>query len=276
MSTEPTSNYGRAGRNLPVATAVGVGLFAIFALSLVYKPFVFAILAAVVMVLAVKELTDALIGPIPLLVRRVLFVASPAIMLAAYLGGTDWLLGTYVSTMLALIVARLFNGPEKYVSHVSRSLFIVTYAPLMAGFAVMLAAETKGDLKVLALVLLTIGADIGGYFAGVAFGKHPLVPKISPKKTWEGLAGAVLLEMLIGALLWSLMFHDQWWQGVIAGAIMACTATIGDLIESMIKRDLGIKDMSNMIPGHGGIMDRLDSLVVNAAVAWGLFALFVH
>ena len=275
MSTEPTADYGRAGRNLPLATAVGVGLFAIFALSLVTHPFVFALLVAVVMVLAVKELTDALIGELPLHMRRVMFAATPVIVISAYLGGPTWLLGTYVATMIALLIARLFYDQEKYVSNVSRALFVVSYAPLMAGFAVLLAAEPKGDLKVFALVLLTIGADIGGYFAGVLFGKHPMAPKISPKKSWEGFVGAIVLEMVIGALLWQYTFHDQWWQGAIAGVILAISATLGDLIESMIKRDLGIKDMSGMVPGHGGIMDRLDSLVINAAVAWVLFAMFI-
>ena len=139
----------------------------------------------------------------------------------------------------------------------------------------MLAAEPNGDRKVFALVLLTIGADIGGYFAGVAFGKHPLAPKISPKKTWEGSIGAILVQITIGAALWQLLFQESWWKGAVVGAIMTVTATFGDLIESMIKRDIGIKDMSTILPGHGGIMDRLDSLMVNAAVAWGLFALFL-
>mgnify|MGYP006269028709 CR=1 FL=1 len=276
MSTEPTTDYGRAGRNLPLATAVGVGLFAVFSLSLIYEPFIFAILVTVVMVLAVKELADALIGELPLHVRRVLFISSPAIMLAAYFGGPDWLIGTYITTVIAILISRLFYQQDKYVSNVSRAIFVITYAPLLASFAVMLAAEDKGDLKVFALVLLTIGADIGAYFAGIAFGKRPLAPHISPKKTWEGFIGALTLEFIIGALLWKFMFNDQWWQGAVAGIIMAITATVGDLIESMIKRDLGIKDMSSILPGHGGIMDRLDSLVINAAVAWGLFALFVQ
>lgn len=275
MSTDPQTDHGRAGRNLPLATAVGVGLFAIFALSLAYLPIFFAGLATVVMVLAVKELSDALIGELPLHVRRVLTASAPALILAAYLGGPEWLLGTYVASVIAILISRLFYEQEKYVSNVSRAIFVVTYAPLLASFAVMLAAEPKGDLKVFALVLLTIGADIGGYFTGVAFGKHPMAPKISPKKSWEGFAGALILELVLGAVLWRYMFNDQWWQGAIAGVVMAITATLGDLIESMIKRDLGIKDMSSILPGHGGIMDRLDSLLINSAVAWGLFTLFV-
>jgi phosphatidate cytidylyltransferase len=275
LSTQTDPEFGRAGRNLPLATAVGVLLFIFFALSLIYRPFIFAVLAAVVMLLAVAELSRALVAELPVGVRKVLLVSAPTMVLAAYFGGPQWLLVSFVVAVVAVLVSRLFHEQEKYVSNVSRAIFILTYAPLLTSFAVLLAAQKDGDLKVLALVLLTIGADIGGYFAGVLFGKHPMAPRISPKKSWEGLVGAVILEIGIGIALWIFMFDGSWWKGAVAGAIMAITATFGDLVESMIKRDLGIKDMSRLVPGHGGIMDRLDSLVINAAVAWALFALLV-
>jgi len=275
LSTQTDSEFGRAGRNLPLATAVGVLLFVIFALSLIYRPFIFAVLAAAVMLLAVAELSRALVAELPVGVRKVLLVSAPTMVLAAYFGGPQWLLVSFVVAVVAVLVSRLFHEQEKYVSNVSRAIFILTYAPLLTSFAVLLAAQKDGDLKVLALVLLTIGADIGGYFAGVLFGKHPMAPRISPKKSWEGLVGAVILEIGIGIALWIFLFDGSWWKGAVAGAIMAITATFGDLVESMIKRDLGIKDMSRLVPGHGGIMDRLDSLVINAAVAWALFALLV-
>jgi len=275
LSSQTDSDYGRAGRNLPLATAVGILLFAVFALSLIYRPFIFAILAATVMLLAVAELSRALVSELPAEVRKVLLISAPAMVLSAYFGGPQWLLISFVIAVVAVLFSRLFHEQEKYVSNVSRAIFILTYAPLLSSFAVLLAAQKDGDLKVLTLVLLTIGADIGGYFAGVVFGKHPMAPRISPKKSWEGLAGAVLLEIGIGIALWIFLFDGSWWKGALAGAIMAITATFGDLVESMIKRDLGIKDMSRLVPGHGGIMDRLDSLVINAAVAWALFALLV-
>lgn len=227
------------------------------------------------MLLAVAELSRALVSELPAEVRKVLLISAPAMVLSAYFGGPQWLLISFVTAVVAVLFSRLFHEQEKYVSNVSRAIFILTYAPLLSSFAVLLAAQKDGDLKVLTLVLLTIGADIGGYFAGVVFGKHPMAPRISPKKSWEGLAGAVLLEIGIGIALWIFLFDGSWWKGALAGAIMAITATFGDLVESMIKRDLGIKDMSRLVPGHGGIMDRLDSLVINAAVAWALFALLV-
>jgi len=275
LSTQTDPDYGRAGRNLPLATAVGLLLFAVFALSLIYRPFIFAVLAAAVMLLAVAELSRALVSELPVAVRKVLLVSAPTMVLSAYFGGPQWRLVSFVVAVVAVLVSRLFHEQEKYVSNVSRAIFILTYAPLLTSFAVLLAAQKDGDLKVLALVLLTIGADIGGYFAGVLFGKHPMAPRISPKKSWEGLVGAVILEIGIGIALWIFLFDGSWWKGAVAGAIMAITATFGDLVESMIKRDLGIKDMSRLVPGHGGIMDRLDSLVINAAVAWALFALLV-
>lgn len=275
MSTQTNPDYGRAGRNLPLATAVGLALFAVFALSLIYRPVIFAFLVAAVMLLAVAELSRALVAELPVEVRKVLLVAAPTIVLAAYFGGPQWLLVSFVISLVAVLISRLFHEQDKYVSNVSRAIFILAYAPLLSSFAVLLAAQKDGDLKVLALVLLTIGADIGGYFSGVLFGRHPMAPRISPKKSWEGLAGAVILEIGIGIALWVYLFDGAWWKGALAGAVMAVTATFGDLIESMIKRDLGIKDMSRLVPGHGGIMDRLDSLVINAAVAWLLFALLV-
>jgi len=166
-------------------------------------------------------------------------------------------------------------GQEDYVSHVSRAIFVLAYGPLLASFAVLLVASDRGVQKVIALVLLTVATDLGGYAAGVLFGSHPMAPKISPKKSWEGFAGAMLVQVATGVLLWLFVFDGAWWQGALVGSLMVITATVGDLIESMIKRDLGIKDMSHILPGHGGVMDRLDSLVVNAFIAWALFALFL-
>jgi phosphatidate cytidylyltransferase len=117
--------------------------------------------------------------------------------------------------------------------------------------------------------------DLGGYIAGVLFGKHPMAPKISPKKSWEGLAGALVLQLIVASWLWLVIFNRPIAHAWIVAAVMVISAVAGDLIESMIKRDLGIKDMSSSIPGHGGVLDRLDSLLVNAFVAWVLFGLFL-
>ena len=124
-----------------------------------------------------------------------------------------------------------------------------------------------------------ICSDIGGYFAGITLtpftGGHKMAPVISPKKTWEGLAGSVLLAVVAGAILLPALLHGHWWQGVVTGIAAVAAAVFGDLAESMIKRDLAIKDMGTLLPGHGGILDRIDSLLACAPVVWLLLALFV-
>jgi phosphatidate cytidylyltransferase len=275
VTNQQAPNYGRAGRDLRAATIVGLSLVAALAVSLVISKLLFAGLVAVVMILTVHELLAALSSQLPRLVRFVVYLAAPTMVMSAYWGGSDALLTAFVASSLLVLTVRLPLGQEDYVSHVSRAIFVLAYGPLLASFAVLLVASDRGVQKVIALILLTIATDLGGYAAGVLFGAHPMAPKISPKKSWEGFAGAMLVQVTTGVLLWIFVFHDAWWQGALVGFLMVVTATLGDLIESMIKRDLGIKDMSQLLPGHGGVMDRLDSLVVNAFIAWALFALFL-
>ena len=275
MTEQLAPDYGRAGRNLPMAIAVGIALLAIVGFTLKYSLLLFALLVSGFMFLAVRELITALTNELPRAIRFIVSLAAPIIVMSAFWGGPEALLASFVSAVLLIVTVRLPYGQENYVSNISRAIFILVYAPLMAGFAVMLADSENGAIKVLALVLLTAATDIGGYASGVLFGAHPMAPKISPKKSWEGFIGALVLQVATGCALWVLAFDKPWWQGAIFGLIMTVTATIGDLVESMIKRDLGIKDMSALLPGHGGVMDRLDSLVVNAFVAWALFTFFV-
>ncbi|NLA10394.1 MAG: phosphatidate cytidylyltransferase, partial [Microbacteriaceae bacterium] len=152
--------------------------------------------------------------------------------------------------------------------------FVQLYVPFLAGLAVMLVRQPGGEWWVLAFVIVAVSADTGAYAAGISFGKHPMAPRISPKKTWEGFAGAVVLAITAGVLLGIFMLHQPWWVGLILGIVILVSATIGDLGESLLKRDLGIKDMSSWIPGHGGLLDRLDSILPSAAAALALYALF--
>jgi phosphatidate cytidylyltransferase len=275
VSNQQAPNYGRAGRDLRAATIVGLSLVAALVASLLISSLLFAGLVAFVMILTVHELLAALNNQLPRLVRFVVSLAAPVIVMSAYWGGSDALLTAFVASSLLVLTVRLPLGQEDYVSHVARAIFVLAYGPLFASFAVLLVVSDNGVQKVIALVLLTIATDLGGYAAGALFGAHPMAPKISPKKSWEGFAGAMLVQVTTGVLLWVFVFDDAWWQGALVGLLMVITATVGDLIESMIKRDLGIKDMSQLLPGHGGVMDRLDSLVVNAFIAWALFALFL-
>src|SRR6478735_10203128 len=138
-----------------------------------------------------------------------------------------------------------------------------------------MAAESDGAAQVVSVVLLVACSDTGGFFAGSQFGRHKMAPLVSPKKSWEGFAGSVLLASVAGVVLLPMLLELEWWQGLVVALALVVTATLGDLGESLVKRDLGIKDMSNLLPGHGGLLDRIDSLLVSIPVAWMLFAVFL-
>ena len=274
MTTTET-DYGKAGRNLPAAIAVGLGLFSTLIISLFADVRFFAILVAFATVLAMRELSQTLVVGLSSRMSILLQILAPIIVVAAALDGVTGSVITFIASSVLVLSVRLLDGEEAYVHHVTRSIFALVYAPGLASFAVLLSTQTDGAWKVLAFVLLTAATDLGGYVAGAIFGKHPMAPTISPKKSWEGFAGALVLQLVVGTLLWIFVFDQSWWEGAIVGFVMMLSATLGDLIESMIKRDLGVKDMGTLLPGHGGVMDRLDSIVINAFVAWVLFGIFL-
>ena len=180
-------------------------------------------------------------------------------------------------TALAVMIWRFAKGADGYLADVSASIFLVVYLGLFASFATLLVAPHDGHARVLAFLIMVVCSDTGGYAAGALLGKHPMAPTISPKKSWEGFAGSIVTAMIGGALAVSLQpaLHHPWWQGVVVGGVLAVVATMGDLAESLIKRDLGVKDMGTLLPGHGGVMDRMDSLLPSAVVAWALLILFI-
>jgi len=273
--TSNQTDYGKAGRNLPAATAVGIGLLATVVASLFIEVRFFAILVAFAAMLAVRELSKSLVVGLSDRMSILLQILAPTMVIVASIAGIEGLVSVFVASALLVLTVRLLDGQEAYVHHVTRSIFALVYAPLLAGFAVLLSTQDDGAWKVLAFILLTAATDLGGYVAGAIFGKHSMAPDISPKKSWEGFAGALVLQLIVGIALWVYVFEQPWWEGAIVGFAMMLTATIGDLIESMIKRDLGIKDMGSLLPGHGGAMDRLDSLVINSFMAWLLFGFFL-
>jgi phosphatidate cytidylyltransferase len=197
-----------------------------------------------------------------------LIVGSLAIVALAWTRGPTGLVVAFLLTVFAVLIWRLGDGPVGYLRDASAAAFVALYIPLLAGFAVLLLVPDDGVARVLTFIATVVCSDVGGFAAGVLAGRHPLAPSVSPKKSWEGLGGSVAACVLIGTLLLTLTFHGPWWGGVLYGVAMAITATLGDLGESLIKRDLGIKDMGNLLPGHGGLMDRMDSLLPSAAVAY--------
>jgi phosphatidate cytidylyltransferase len=263
---------GRAGRDLRAAIGVGVGLVAVIVASLLlWRPAFLAVLTAAVLV-AVVELTRALragrFSPplVPLL------VGTLAMEGLAWSRGPTGLVVGFLLTALAVVLWRLGHGPAGYLNDAASGVLVALYVPLLAGFAVLLLVPDDGAARVLAFIATVVASDVGGYAAGVLFGKHPMAPSISPKKSWEGMAGSVLACMLVATPFVVLALDGPWWGGLVFGAALAASATIGDLGESLIKRDLGIKDIGKLLPGHGGIMDRLDSLLPSAAVAYLLLS----
>jgi len=271
----PPERRSRAGRNLPAAIAVGAGLGALVLLSLYLAKVTFVVVVVAAISLALWELTNALhAGRVRLPVVPVL-VGAWAMLVATYVGGTEPLLAALMLTVLATLLWRLPENPKGYVRDVTAGVFATMYVPFLAAFAVLLLRPDDGADRVVVFILLTVLSDVGGYAAGVLFGRHPMAPRVSPKKSWEGFAGSAVFSAAGGALALPLLLGGPAWAGVVTGLCVMLVATLGDLGESMIKRDLGIKDMGSLLPGHGGVMDRLDSLLLAAPVSWLLLSWLV-
>jgi phosphatidate cytidylyltransferase len=279
------TGYGRAGRNLPAAIAVGVGLGAWVILSLLFFKPAFVVLIALALVLGSVELYQAFLRQMQMTAAIVpIAVGTVAIATGSYLAGrqhpvvfssTSVLLASLALTVLAALIWRLPSGSPGFVRDMSASLAIIAYVPLLGAFAPLMLAGERGAARVVTFLLIVVLNDVGGYVAGVLFGRHQMAPKISPKKSWEGFAGSVVFGVVGGVLMAVYGLHVSWWVGLLLGAGLVAVGTCGDLVESMIKRDLGIKDMSSFLPGHGGVMDRLDSLLVAAPVAWLIMYILV-
>lgn len=267
----------RAGRDLRAAIGVGVGLGAVIFASLLIVKAVFVGVIVVAVVVGLWELTSRLQeqkGIKALLVP--LAVGGAAMVIAGYVRGAEGAWVAMALTVLAVLVWRMTEPPEDYLKDVTAGAFAAFYVPFLATFVAMLLTADDGPQRVITFLLLTVVSDTGAYAVGWRFGKTKLAPRISPGKTREGLFGAVAFAMAAGALCMEFLIDGgSWWQGLLLGLAVAVSATLGDLGESMIKRDLGIKDMGTLLPGHGGIMDRLDSLLPTAPVVWLLLAAFV-
>lgn len=259
---------GRSGRNLPAAIGVGCALGGVIVASLLlYRP-AFAALVVSAVVLGIWELVRA-VGVVearPPLVP--LLIGGVSMQVVAWFAGSEGLTLTFLLTALGVLVWRLADGRIGYLRDTSASIFITMYVPLLAGFAVLMTHEDDGAKRVILFMAAVVCNDVGGYAVGVFLGRHPMAPTVSPKKSWEGFTGSLLACAGIGTVLFHQFFDGPLWYGAVFGVAIAVTATLGDLCESMIKRDLGIKDMGNLLPGHGGIMERLDSLLPCAGISY--------
>ncbi|MET0589851.1 MAG: phosphatidate cytidylyltransferase [Naasia sp.] len=272
----------RTGRNLLFATVFGLVLGFAMLFSLIVFKELFLIVAAFLVVFAVVELAGALrfagrdVPRIPSVVVAVL-----ALPVAYFVpgGGQWWAVVGAIAVVslwrLAELAIPSMRAPFRdVVRDLGAGALIQLYVTLLGSFAVVLVSRDGGEWWALAFLIVVIATDVGAYASGLSFGKHPMAPRISPKKTWEGFAGAALAALVGGVLLAIFMLQQPWWVGVIFGLVMVVTATVGDLAESLIKRDLGIKDISSWLPGHGGFLDRLDSILPSAAAAYALYLIF--
>lgn len=266
----------RAGRNLPVAIGVGVGLGAVIVACLLLVRPGFVGIVALAVAGGVWEMRGTCKRAAGInLVWVPLGAGVVATVVLTWWYGHQAQVIAVALTCLVILVWRFAGGSTGYLRDVATSMFLACYLGLFASFATLMVHPTDGAQRILTFMIVVACSDTGGYAAGALLGKHPMAPTISPKKSWEGFGGSVLLAMIGGALSVWLMLHHPWWQGAVLGVAIAVVATCGDLAESLMKRDLGVKDMGSLLPGHGGLMDRLDSLLPSAVVCWMLLAVFV-
>ena len=272
----------RTGRDLILATLIGLAIGAVLVGSLIFVKWLFVVFALAAALLGIFEFSRALkatgrrVDLVPQLVVAAVLVLTPHFV-------DLWLLWVAVFVAVAFVIvwrlvaqmaARDGRTYGDVLSDVLVAGFIQLYVAFLASMCVVLLRQDGGEWWVLAFIIVAVASDTGAYAAGLAFGRHPMAPKISPKKTWEGFAGAVVAALVAGVLLALFMLGLDWWTGVVFGIVILGTATAGDLGESMIKRDLGIKDMSSWLPGHGGVLDRLDSILPSGTAALALYYLF--
>jgi phosphatidate cytidylyltransferase len=267
-ANRPGDRPSRAGRNLPAAIASGLVLAGAIIVSLVFWKTAFMLIVAAAVVVAIWEMHKGLKARDIDIPQEPLMLGGVVMVCLAYFVGTDSLVTATAVTALVTMLWLLRRGVPGYVQNATASVFTLIYVPFLGSFVALLLGEDEGAKAVITFIVVTTASDIGGYAAGVLFGKHPMAPVISPKKSWEGFAGSAVSCVIAGYLLVVYLLDGRWWVGVLLGLIAVVMATLGDLCESVMKRDLGIKDMSQVIPGHGGLMDRLDSLLATIAPIW--------
>jgi phosphatidate cytidylyltransferase len=266
----------RAGRKLLPSILVSLLLLAIIFTTINTEPLLFFGFIWVVIMIGVREIAHAYRKGGIELPDYVLMIAATVLLVATWSGETEGLAVSAGLTIPILMFTLLLISQKDFIKRSTSAVFITFYLAVLGGFILLLANHPDGALRILALVVLIACNDTFAYIAGVLFGKHKLAPSISPKKSWEGLIGGAIASIVGGSLIFYYLFEVNWIVGAAIGVMTVITATCGDLIESAIKRDLAIKDMSNLLPGHGGIMDRLDSALFTAPAVWFAFELIAR
>ncbi|MGH3961438.1 phosphatidate cytidylyltransferase [Mycobacterium sp.] len=275
----------RTGRNLPVAILVGAVLGGGVIAILMYARYGFVGILAAGVLLGTLEVTRRLRAAGYVIPVIPLVVGGQATLWLTWPFGTRGALAGFGGTVVVCMVWRLLSrhgrraasgtdaSPANYLRDVSATIFLAAWVPLFASFAALLVYQPDGAGRAFSLAVGVVSSDVGGYAAGVLVGKHPMVPAISPKKSWEGLVGSLVFGVTVTTLSVVYLAGKPVWIGVLLGLSLVITATLGDLVESQVKRDLGIKDMGSLLPGHGGVLDRFDGFLPSAVVAWVILTL---
>ena len=254
----------KAGRKLLPSILVSLTLIALVWSTLAYARVIFAVLIAIAVSLGIREISRAFAAAGIHISMRSLIIATAGLTYAVWSAGVEGLAVATAIALPVLLISRLRKGPQDFVKSATATTLALIYLPFLAGFLILLARPDDGLARVMTFVVLVGCNDTFGYLVGVLFGKHPLVPVISPKKSWEGLVGSIIFTSIGGALSFYYILDLQWWIGALVALMIVFTATSGDLIESAMKRDLSLKDMGSLLPGHGGMLDRLDSVLLSA------------
>ncbi len=258
----------RAGRRLFPSILVGLGLLAIIFSTMAFVPILFALFVLVAVLIALHELSTAFQARGIKVNFLQLAIATAAVLASAWFAGLPGLSISIVIAIITLLFLLLIKGTEGFVTHATGTSFALLYPGFVAGFILLLARSGDGFAYISTLVILVGLNDTFAYLTGVLIGKHPLAPNISPKKTWEGFVGGLVFTAAGGALTFQYLLENHPVIGALAGCAGVAAATVGDLIESAIKRDLALKDMGTLLPGHGGMLDRIDSALIAAPVIW--------
>jgi len=271
-TSEPPKKASRAGRNLPAAIGVGVVLGGLAIAALLFFPIGWLVMLAVFIPVATYEVVRRLGEAGYALPLIPLLLGGQAIIWLSFYGPAGPL-GAYGGTIVVCMVWRLVGqgireAPVNYLRDISAAVLLATWVPLFASFSALLIFQDHGGIRAFTVIVTVVFADIGGYIAGVLFGKHLMVPAISPKKSWEGFGGSLLFGVTAAVLTVTFLMDRPAWVGVPLGLMLVITGVLGDLVESQVKRDLGIKDMGALLPGHGGVMDRIDAMLPSAVAGW--------
>jgi len=258
------------GRNLPVAIATGLLLGGLVIGTLFWNLLSFTILVVAAILVALAELYRVLQQHRGLKPAQTVGFAGALVVLfgTAWRGTVALSFGVAAVTIVTFVWYLVDPERDRVMENIAATLFGVVYVPVFAAHVIAMAKLPHGPSVTIVFFGLAVFYDVGAYAAGSFFGKHRIAPAISPSKSWEGAAGATVLVFILGLALAPVFRGMTVATGAGLAAIIVVFAPLGDLAESLLKRDLGVKDMGGLLPGHGGMLDRIDALLFAAPFAY--------